>query len=145
MMTKKEDYLLIAKGEFTPQCSSIRTPVSLHCVIGEGQQVDAVAIWDTGASRSGVSQRIVDLLGLKKSVDVLERYADGKVRKLKAYLIGLKFPSGRKAHTVATAHKAKDIDFIIGMDLIRQGTFILEPMDDDGGVRFLFVLKEPIL
>lgn len=84
--------------------------------------------------------RIIRALGLTRPVCVTERYADGKERKTKAYWILITFPSGRQARVLATAHKAVDIDCIIGMDLICYGTFLLEPTDD-GGLHFTFTLN----
>ncbi len=138
-MKKKDECSLIATAEFTPPFSLIKTPVSLSSVKSGSKAVDAIAVWDTGSEYSGISKRLVKLLGLKKPVDVLEKYPDGKVRKLKAYWVNITFPNGREAHTMATAHESETIDFIIGMNMIRWGTFLLEPLPDEG-MRFTFTV-----
>lgn len=130
-MKKKENCSLIATAEFTPPFSLIRTPVRLSSIKSDGKQVDAVALWDTGATYSGISKRMVERLCLTNSVDVKEQYADGKIRTHKAYMVNITFPNGRQAHTLASAHDSEIVDFIIGMDLIKFGTFHLERLPND--------------
>ena len=136
MKKTKKDYSLIATAECIQPRSWIRTPVSLSSPDG-GQTAEAVMVWDTGATSSGISQRLVKQLGLKKPVRVIETYADGKERKAKAYWVLITFPNGWRAQARAVAHRADNPDFIIGMDLICHGRFLLEP-DGEGGTRFTF-------
>lgn len=136
MKKTKKDYSLIATADGIQPHSWIRTPVSLSSLKGEPKE-EGVAVWDTGAQNSGISRRMVKLLRLKNPKAVTETYADGKARKTKAYWVLVTFPNGRQAHVQAVAHKADNPDFIIGMDLICFGRFLLEPMGD-GGVRFTF-------
>lgn len=134
-MKKRKDYSLIATAECIQPRSWIRTPASLSSLNG-GATAEAVMVWDTGATSSGISQRLVKQLGLKKPIRVTETYADGKERKAKAYWVLITFPNGWRAQALAVAHKADNPDFIIGMDLICHGRFLLKPGED--GMRFTF-------
>lgn len=74
---------------------------------------------------------MAERLGLTNSVDVKEQYADGKIRTHKAYMVNITFPNGRQAHKLASSHDSEIVDFIIGMDLIKFGTFQLERLPND--------------
>ncbi len=108
--------------------------------VDKAHQVDnAIALWDTGATSCFISQALAERLKLKKIGETDVRYANGKVEKKDIYSVYLTFqPSGREVQVYVTQSDDKSQDIIIGMNIIRNGTFLLEPTDD--GVRFTFTL-----
>lgn len=73
-------------------------------------------------------------LGWKKII----RYANGTVREENVYLATIFFPSTDvKATLYAFEFDDTTQDVLIGMDIIRNGRFLLEP-DGAGGTRFTF-------
>ena len=138
-MKKQESSLLIAKGEYTASCSQILTQVSVASGDNAHRVDNAVALWDTGATSSFVSQRLIECLGLKKVGETDVRYANGKVETKDVYYVRLTFqPSGREISLHASLSDDTSQDFIIGMNIIRNGTFLLKPTDE--GVKFTFEL-----
>lgn len=82
------------------------------------------ALWDTGASKSSISQRIVDDLSLipigKNNVST----ANGVVP-VNTYFVDIGLPNGMtvKNVSVTCCNLGEDIDVLIGMDIIRHGDF----------------------
>lgn len=142
-MKKRENCLQIATACFDPSYSSIRTRVKLSSLDGKLTVDDAVALWDTGSTTCGVSADAASRLGLRQ-VDTTEvTYGDGEKREEPVYILRLRFlPSGHEIYAKAAqfADNEKE-DFIIGMELIRYGTMLLEPMGD-GAFRFTFSVKK---
>ena len=106
---------------------------------GEGKREDAIAIWDTGAESCGISKKLAERMGLKplKWKKVI-RYVNGDVREEKVYLVTIFFPtSDIKATLYAFEFGDAAQDVLIGMNIIRNGRFLLEPTED-GGARFTF-------
>ena len=138
-MKKQRNTSLIAKGEYTAWCPSILTRVSVASADGKHRVDDAIALWDTGATDCFVSRRLIDELKLKKIGEMDVRYADERVVTKDVYLVRLTFqPSGREIEIYASDTGEDSQDFIIGMNIIRNGRFLLEPTED--GVSFTFTI-----
>lgn len=96
-------------------------------LLGRGKKHPAVrtyhAVWDTGASKSSVSQKVVDELGLKPVGVGVNHTAAGPVP-THLYLINMLLPCdvGIPVLTV-TCSDLGDIDVLIGMDVINKGDF----------------------
>lgn len=138
-MKKQGNCLQIAGECFGQSCSSIRTRVSLYSLDGKQKAEDVVALWDTGSTSCGVSADTASRLGLKQ-VDTTEvTYGDGEKREEPVYILRLRFlPSGYEIYVKAAQFSDNEReDFIFGMELIRYGTMLLEPMGD-GAFRFTF-------
>lgn len=81
-------------------------------------------LWDTGASRSSITQRIVDDLSLipigKNNVST----ANGIVP-VNTYFVDIGLPNGVTVQNVLVTccDLGQDIDILIGMDIIRHGDF----------------------
>lgn len=123
----------------TPSCLQILTQVNVASGRGEGKREDAIAIWDTGAESCGISKKLAERMGLKplKWKKVI-RYVNGDVREEKVYLVTIFFPpSDIKATLYAFEFGDAAQDVLIGMNIIRNGRFLLEPTED-GGARFTF-------
>ena len=138
-MKKQESTSLITTGKFTASCSQILSQVSVASGDNAHRVDDAIALWDTGATSCFISRGLVERLGLKKIGETDVRYANGNVETKDVYFIRLTFqPSGREITLYVTQSDDTSQDFIIGMNIIRNGRFLIEPTDE--GVCFSFTL-----
>jgi len=140
-MKKQGNSLLTATAYITPSCLQILTQVSVASGRGDGKREDAIAIWDTGAETCGISKKLAERLGLKPlGWKKVIRYADGTAREENVYLVSFFFPpSDYKATLYAFEFGDATQDVLIGMNIISNGTFLLEPTGD-GGARFTFTV-----
>lgn len=81
-------------------------------------------LWDTGASKSSITQRIVDDLNLIPVGNTNISTANGVVT-VNTYFVDFGLPNGVtvKNVLVSCADLGDDIDILIGMDIIRHGDF----------------------
>ena len=81
-------------------------------------------LWDTGASKSSITQRIVDDLNLIPVGNTNISTANGVVV-VNTYFVDFGLPNGVtvKNVLVSCADLGDDIDVLIGMDIIRHGDF----------------------
>ena len=81
-------------------------------------------LWDTGASKSSITQRIVDDLNLIPVGNTNISTANGVVA-VNTYFVDFGLPNGVtvKNVLVSCADLGDDIDILIGMDIIRHGDF----------------------
>ena len=81
-------------------------------------------LWDTGASKSSITQRIVDDLNLIAVGNTNISTANGVVA-VNTYFVDFGLPNGVtvKNVLVSCADLGEDIDVLIGMDIIRHGDF----------------------
>lgn len=97
-------------------------------------------MWDTGANFGGVSPEYIKEWDIKPDgYDEIE-YGDGRKVMEPYYNMMVRFQAGPVFKFKATPTPSKRYDVLIGMDIIRNGTFLLEPADD-GGSRFTFSLN----
>ena len=82
-----------------------------------------VGIWDTGATGTVITQKVIDELGLKE-ISMTKAYgADGEYD-TEVYLINMEVPNGLIIQSMrVTRGKLRGIDVLIGMDVITQGDF----------------------
>jgi len=85
------------------------------------------AIWDTGATGTVITQKVVDECGLKPIGFTIVHTAGGKVENCPEYLIAVGFQSGVRFSGIrATLGKISDHqNVLIGMDIITQGDFVI--------------------
>ena len=83
-------------------------------------------LWDTGASKSSINQKIVDDLSLIPVGKINISTANGVVP-VNAYFVDIGLPNGVtvKNVLVSCADLGNDIDVLIGMDIIRHGDFAI--------------------
>lgn len=81
-------------------------------------------LWDTGASKSSITQKIVDDLNLTPIGNTTISTANGVVA-VNTYFVDIGLPNGVtiKNVLVSCADLGDDIDILIGMDIIRHGDF----------------------
>ena len=131
------------KADFTPSCSLIKTRVCLASADNSERMDDAIALWDTGSEYCGVSQKVVQRLGLKVIGYQKTGYGDGTVKDEPVYAVCITFPlSGRRILVHAAEFAAEGEDFILGMNVIGNGTFRIEPIEE--GFRFTFSIETNI-
>lgn len=83
-------------------------------------------LWDTGASRSSITQRIVDDLNLIPVGNTNISTANGVVI-VNTYFVDFGLPNGVTIENVlvSCADLGDDIDVLIGMDIIKHGDFAI--------------------
>lgn len=88
-------------------------------------------LWDTGASRSSITQRIVNDLNLIPIGNANIGTANGVVT-VNTYFVDFGLPNGVtvKNVLVACTNLGDDIDVLIGMDIIRHGDFAITNIDN---------------
>lgn len=138
-MKKQRNYSLIAAAEFTPLHTSIVTLVNVSSVDGKHTKEGAIALWDTGADFCGISNELAKQLELKQVGTQSVRYGNNAVSEEPVYLANIKFPqTGRETSVTVTGFNGGQHEVVIGMTLIRTGSFIIEPKPD-GGFSFIFM------
>lgn len=81
------------------------------------------AIWDTGASGSVISQKVVGELGLKPTGFARIHHANGEST-VHTYSVNIMLPNGVAVSTLrVTEGILNDTDVLIGMDVIARGDF----------------------
>lgn len=94
------------------------------------------ALWDTGASISAISKKVIDALGLEIEGSINVATVNG-LEKSNTYLISLILPNNyiQADLTVCECHSSKH-DVIVGMDIISKGDFAIT--NKDGKTKFTF-------
>ena len=83
------------------------------------------AIWDTGASGSAVSQRVIQKVGLQPTGIARVQTANG-IHNCNTYLISIRLPNKIGFYSVkVTEGNLGNEDILIGMDLIVEGDFAI--------------------
>lgn len=121
----------------------IKTPARIAAAIVPGAAApvlqDFQAIWDTGATSTCISQKVVDMCGLTPTGMVQMHTASG-VQNTPVFLICMRLPGGvgftplRVSLVTLTG-----ADVLIGMDVITQGDFALT----NAGGRTMFSFRYP--
>jgi predicted aspartyl protease len=102
------------------------------------------AIWDTGASGTVVSQRIVDSCGLKP-IGMVRVQTAGGVSNCEVHLINLTLPNGICFnHIRVTKADMGKVNLLIGMDVISRGDFAITNLNGQTCFSFRFPSRERI-
>ena len=84
---------------------------------------DYQGIWDTGATNSVITKKVVDELGLKPTGVVEVHHAHGKTN-ANVYLVNIILPNKVVLPIIrVTEGVLNEVDLLIGMDVITQGDF----------------------
>ena len=96
-----------------------------------------VAIWDTGATNSVITKKVVRACGLKP-IGMTQVHHAGGVSNREVFLVNIGLPSRRGfAHVrVTEGDMIADADVLIGMDIIGEGDFAVT--HKDGKTTFSF-------
>ena len=133
--TKKHDY----------RADAIVTPIAVCEAItfAEGQNLPKIfysqkAIWDTGATNTLISPKVVEFLNLSPYNKVL--VSDNKgVTKAETYLVHVVLPTKDMVSNIeAILTDNEDYDVLIGMDIINLGEFLFS--NKNGKSEFTFTV-----
>ena len=96
------------------------------------------AIWDTGATSSCITQRIVDDLGLQSVGSQRLSTANGFVMS-NTYLVAFMLPNNTLVENVlaSCADLSPDTDVLIGMDIITLGNFAVSTYENSTWFSFV--------
>jgi len=88
------------------------------------------AIWDTGATNTAISKRVVDECGLKPT-GMTEVHFGGGTEIRDTYFVSIMLPNdvGFTQVRVTQFDAIRDTDVLIGMDIITQGDFAITHKD----------------
>ena len=125
----------IASSSFTTTYGGLATVLETEVHFCEPEQMDLRGpdsamipfrgVWDTGASRSVVSEDVVRKLGLKP-IDTTTTYTANGTRKAGVYLVSVGLPNRLVIPSVqVTDGDIYGTDALIGMDIIQCGDFAL--------------------
>ncbi len=81
-------------------------------------------LWDTGATGTVISQRVVDECSLKPTGKTEAKTAGGNIH-APTFLISLRLPQGVVINNVRVSQLPIAVDMLIGMDIISQGDFAI--------------------
>ncbi|MBQ0039734.1 MAG: retroviral-like aspartic protease family protein [Treponema sp.] len=100
---------------------ALKTPVTVTSIISKNA-ADVVATWDTGASRSCISKRIVEYLNLKPVGLNTYNTAAGSVECYE-YVINVILPNSVCCRQILVSEfsGAENTDMLVGMDIICLG------------------------
>lgn len=88
-----------------------------------------------------ISKVLAERLGLEQMATKRMRYGNDNVVEEPVYFVRISFPeSGYNRETIAIGHDGDELEFIIGMNIIRTGTFTVE-QKRGGGFSFTFKKK----
>jgi predicted aspartyl protease len=88
------------------------------------------ALWDTGATETLISNKVITELGLEKTDEVEVSTINGTMQS-KRYRCGILLEYHSKSINIQPAEFShrKECDVIVGMDIIQYGVFILNKGD----------------
>lgn len=97
--------------------------------IAHPPQIDFLAIWDTGATNTVITENVVNTCGLKPIGMARVNTANGQAD-CPVFLINLLLPSKVGFHHLrVTQGKLTGADMLIGMDIITRGDFVVTNKD----------------
>ena len=80
------------------------------------------AVWDTGASRSAISKRVAEELGLQPTGQTDQQTANGP-REALLYTLNVYLPNGVAFVATEVIDAIMGVDVLVGMDIIGAGDF----------------------
>lgn len=138
---------------FTQNCGSIQNVLISNCKIGKAwtdlsdpsRQVqqpnrEYAALWDTGATNSGITRKVVQECQLVPIGRARAEGAHGS-KEVDTFLVNLSLPNGVTANGIRVAEidDIKEADVLIGMDIINFGDFAVS----NRGTETVFTFRMP--
>jgi len=104
-----------------------------------------VGIWDTGATNSVISKRIIRDFMLEP-IDIAIVHHAGGVSKCYVYLVSIVLPNKVRIPTLSVTEGTfeDDFDLLIGMDIINKGDFAVTNQDNKTLFSFRYPSTEQI-
>lgn len=101
------------------------------------QGKEYIAIWDTGATSSVITNRVARELNLKPFTFIPVNHAGGTSLDVPAYKINVRLPNGVGISEINVSEgKITGADVLIGMDIITKGDFAISHVN--GKTKFTF-------
>ncbi len=141
----------------------LQSPISIHFAIPDSvnelphnlKVFKGKAIWDTGATGSVITTKVVDELGLAPITKTICRGVHSQER-VNVYMVGMRLPNGvgiKSMRVTETPQLAGPFDILIGMDIINIGDFAVSNFGKKTSFtfrvpsceRFDFVENSPII
>ena len=108
----------------------LQLPVLLRNTPAGKATYTKLALWDTGAEMSGISEELAAWLQLElRDVGMYMQSASGTVP-VKVANCQFEFPSGEVFEQDVLILPTNDTPVIVGLDIIQQGLFSLRPEND---------------
>lgn len=105
----------------------------------EPKRVNFQALWDTGATKSVVTQNVVDACGLVQEGIVNAYHVFGVAKDIPKYYVNFVLPNKVQITDIAVSlgvFVGENVDVLIGMDVIGMGDFAVT--NRDGKTKFSF-------
>ena len=112
------------------QSTLLQLPVLLRNTLAGKATYTKLALWDTGADISGVSEELAAWLQLQPRDEGMYMQSASGTVSVKVATCQLEFPSGELFEQDVVILPINDTPVIIGMDIIKQGFFSLKPETD---------------
>ena len=141
---------------YTQKSSELAEAIITECRIcapvdfSKGEMPDKVyttqnAMWDTGATNTLISSKIIKALGLKPFGKSGLSSANGVIE-TDTYLVHVGIPSGSiVTNILALEDDNEDYEVVIGMDIITQGDFAFSNKDGHSTFSFRIPSQEEII
>jgi len=127
------------KSEYPNLSLRLITEVEICDVVRPSQKIKARALWDTGAMLSAVTPEVAQILNLipfnRVKVNGINNISMANVVK-----VSIKLPNLAEVRNtnVTVCNLVKDVDLLIGMDIIQLGDFSIS--NGDGKTLFSFAM-----
>ncbi len=129
-------HALTIKGEGVQRALKSLVGVSIPFTGDPKLQKDIIiktyqGIWDTGATNTVITKKIVNELNLQPTGKTDVDTANGKVPNVDTYLVNINLPMNVNVQgvTVTEGNLPSDEDILIGMDIITLGDFTITNLD----------------
>ncbi len=109
------------------QSNLLHLPVLLRNTLAGKATYTKLALWDTGAEMSGVSEELAAWLGLQLRDEGMYMQSASETISVKVANCQLELPSGEVFEQDVLVLPTNDTPVIVGMDIIKQGFFYLKP------------------
>ena len=137
----------VERRSFTVKASGLLRQLATPCFVSKASTRDDASVrppskqfnclWDTGATFSMVSKRVVDELSLQTGGYITLHHAGGEAKDVPIYHVDLLLYNNVPIADVRVGLvNVRDIDMIIGMDIINLGDFAVS--NRDGATTFSF-------
>ena len=95
-----------------------------------------MALWDTGATKSVITQRVVNACGLKPTGTERVNHAQGTTDNVPTFLVDVELPNNVLVEDLTVTLGVLQVDVLIGMDIIGRGDFAVT--HPNGYTKFTF-------
>lgn len=111
-------------------CNEIRTPVTITDIYSNTSAIFS-AVWDTGAMRTAISQKVVDTIQCIATDQTTMIGVGSKPKTVNVYDVHLTLPNQVTINklSVLSASELGGCDVLIGMDIIVLGDFAITNCD----------------